>query len=148
MITLCFIGLSGITGAPVGAGEARTKIVAHSEVAAESDGCLDHAVKELGMSAKRQEARRAWTIGPQFLHSSVVTGGALELLIDRQPTGSKIVVTTSFPATSRSEVDEKEIESRVGAIASKMAQLCGVTRPVVRCEVTPASGPARACRLD
>lgn len=128
---------------PSSAQEARSTLEATSSVSSEQDGCLDHSVKELGMSAKKVESERRWKIGPQFLHPSVVQGGSLEVAMRKGKDESLILVTASWPGGLKAKELQAELADRVSSMARKMAQICGVTRPTVRCVSTaPGAGPS------
>lgn len=116
-----------------------------SQVPVEQDGCLDHAVKELGMSAKRAEPERRWVIGSQFLHASVAKGGTLGVKLEKGERSTQVRVTATWPGEKKPKQVQEEIESRLSSMAAKMAQICGVIRPEVKCEVKDASGKAAAC---
>jgi hypothetical protein len=120
-------------------------VQAQSLVPVDQDYCLDHAVKELGMSAKRVEGERRWVIGPQFLHSAVAKEGTLGVFIEKGATTSAVRVTATWPGAVKSKEVEEEIESRLVSMASKMAQNCGVTKPTVQCELKDAAGKASSC---
>jgi hypothetical protein len=123
----------------------RSRVVTSSEVTAEMDGCLDHSVRELGMSAKREGEARSWRIGPQFLHPTVAPEGTLQVRFEKAPTRTKIVVDATWPGALKADDVQREIESRLRAMAEKLAQVCGVTKPAVECVATPAGGAAKAC---
>jgi hypothetical protein len=127
------------------AAEPGTILETQSTVPVEQDGCLDHAVKELGMSAKRVEGERRWTIGPQFLHPSVVQGGTLGVRIEKGEKASTVRIIATWPGAPKAKDLQPELESRVTAMASKMAQVCGVTQPTVKCELKDAAGKATSC---
>jgi hypothetical protein len=121
-----------------------TTLEASTAVSRELDGCLDHAVKELGMSAKRVEKERRWTIGPQFLHPSLVPAGTLEVQMKPDERETLVVVTARWPGAPKDAPVQAELEDRVTAIASKLAQMCGVITPTVRCRLA-SGGSAGTC---
>jgi hypothetical protein len=129
----------------LGAEPPRTELLASTLLPLEADGCLDHAVKELGMSAKRLEKERRWKIGPQFIHPSIVEGGTVGVELKKGEHGTSVEVRVSWPGAPKADVEQSEVEERVSLVAGKMAQMCGVTQPEVRCELVPAGGAARAC---
>ena len=122
-----------------------TTLSASAEVTLEQDRCLDHTVKELGMSAKKVETERRWTIGPQYLHSAIVQGGTLGVRFDKGEKASVIRVTATWPGERKPADVQPEIEQRMVAMVTKMAQLCGVTQAAVTCTVTDPAGKAAAC---
>lgn len=134
-----------LSGLALASGEDRTKLETSSRVSAEMDGCLDHSVKELGMSAKPRPNERAWNIGPQFLHPSVVPDGTLGVEFIKAPDGTTVRVLATWPGSPKEEATQLELEERLRAMARKMAQLCGVTQPEVKCLRTPAKGQASPC---
>jgi len=117
------------------ADESPTRLEAVTAVPSASDTCLDHSVRELGMSAKRPDAARLWIIQPQFLHPAVVPHGTVQLRFEREADRSSVRVTATWPGGRKAEEEQREIESRVIAIATKLAQICGVIRPEVTCKV-------------
>ncbi len=131
------------TAAP---GDPATTLEATTPVSGELDRCLDHAVKELGMSAKQVEKERRWNIGPQFLHPSLVPAGTLEIQMRPGEQQTLVQVTARWPGGPKDRALQDEIESRVTAIASKLAQICGVMTPAVRCTLSAGVAPAAACR--
>jgi hypothetical protein len=129
----------------LGAEPPRTELLASTVVPLEADACLDHAVKELGMSAKRIEKQRRWKIGPQFIHPSVVEGGTVGVELKKGEHDTTIEVRVTWPGAPKAAVEQGEVEERVSLMAGKMAQMCGVTQPAVRCDLFPAGGAARPC---
>lgn len=134
-----------LTGLVHGSGEERTRVETSSRVSAEMDGCLDHSVKELGMSAKPRPNERAWNIGPQFLHPSIVPEGTLGVEFVKAEDGTTVRVLATWPGNPKEEATQLELEERLRAMARKMAQLCGVTQPEVKCLRTPAKGQPAVC---
>jgi hypothetical protein len=130
------------TAAP---GEQATTLEATTPVSGEHDRCLDHAVKELGMSARQVEKERRWSIGPQFLHPSIVPAGSLEVQMKPGEQQTVVQVTARWPGGPKDRAVQEEIESRVTAIASKLAQMCGVVAPAVRCTLGQAGTAPVAC---
>ncbi len=124
---------------------ARTELQTTSSVPADADSCLDHSVKELGMSAKRQPTDRVWKIGPQFLHPSIVPDGTVAVRFDKGATASTVRVTATWPGPPKAKDVQVELQSRLRSMAEKMTQLCGVIHPVVSCQLTPAQQQQRAC---
>lgn len=123
----------------------RVILEATVSVPVEHDSCLDHSVRELGMSAKRVEKQRRWHIGPQFLHPTVKEGGAVELEVKMGTTESVVVVRASWLGGAKEEKTQVEIESRFQAIAAKMAQMCGVIAPTVKCTRVIDGEPSQRC---
>jgi hypothetical protein len=124
----------------------RTTVQTLASVSAEFDSCLDHTVRELGMSAKDGPEPRTWIIGPQFLHPSIVPDGKLEVRIRKAEKESSVVVQASWPGGEKPKEIQAEIEERLKAMPFKMVQACGIPSPAVRCTVTPAGKKGRACR--
>lgn len=127
-------------------GEPRATLETTTVVPAEHDGCLDHAVRELGMSAKRQGKDRLWVIGPQFLHSAVARDGAMRLELLPGSGGTTVRLELSWPGGAKEPAVQAEMEQRAAAIPFKMGQVCGVVKPTVRCSFAPAGGAAAACK--
>lgn len=128
--------------APAPAG---TTLETTTQVPPEQDACLDHSIKELGMSAKKVDNERRWTIGPQFLHPSVVKGGTFGVKLEKGEKASLVRITATWPGAPKAKDVQVELQSRLTAMAAKMAQICGVTRPEVKCELKDLSGKTQAC---
>lgn len=122
-----------------------TTLSASAEVPVEQDRCLDHTVKELGMSAKKLETERRWTIGPQYLHSAIVKGGTLGLRLDKGEKVTVIRVTATWPGERKAADVQPEIEQRAVSMVTKMAQLCNVLHAAVTCTVSEPGGKTSAC---
>ncbi len=135
-----------LLGTGAGGDPAGTTLEATTPVSRELDACLDHAVKELGMSAKRVEKDRRWTIGPQFLHPSIVPAGTLAVEMKPGERDTTVQVTARWPGAAKERAVQSELEDRVTAIASKLAQMCGVTAPAVRCTLSNAGAAPAACK--
>ena len=129
-----------------GAEPPRTTLEATTLVDRANDRCLDHAVKELGMSARRVENERRWTIGPQFLHPSIVPEG--RLWIQMKPTESEtlVQVTAQWPGPAKEKAVQAELEDRITLVAGKLAQMCGVVTPAVRCTLSDGGAAPGACK--
>lgn len=134
-----------LSGLVLTSNEDHTRVETSSRVSAEMDGCLDHSIKELGMSAKPRPNERAWNIGPQFLHPSVVPDGTLGVEFVKAQDGTTVRVLATWPGSPKEDAIQLELEERLRAMAHKMAQLCGVTKPEVKCMRTPAKGSSRPC---
>lgn len=142
-LTLCVLAATWWVPSLAVAAEPQTQIAVRAPVPVDYDSCLDHAVKELGMSAKRIEQTRRWRIGPQFLHPSVVNGGSVTVEHVASTAKTTITVTAAWPGAPKEPVLQAELQERLTAMATKMAQLCGVTAPTLTCEVTaPQAAPA------
>jgi hypothetical protein len=129
-----------------GAEPARSTLEATTPVDRANDRCLDHAVKELGMSARRVENERRWTIGPQFLHPSIVPEGRLWVQMKPTERETLVQVTAQWPGPAKESAVQAELEDRITAIAGKLAQTCGVVKPAVRCTLSDAGAPPGACK--
>ena len=134
-----------LLGTAAGGAPAGTSLEASTTVSLELDPCLDHAVKELGMSAKRVEKERRWMIGPQFLHPSLVPAGTLEVEMKPGEGETLVQVTARWPGAAKDRPVQAELEDRITAIASKLAQMCGVITPTVRCRVGSPGGSTGPC---
>lgn len=134
-----------LLGTGAGGDPAGTTLEATTPVSRELDACLDHAVKELGMSAKRVEKERRWKIGPQFLHPSLVPAGTLEVEMRPGEKETVVQVTARWPGAAKEKLVQSELEDRITAIASKLAQMCGVVTPTVRCTLSSAGASPSAC---
>jgi len=135
-----------LLGTGAGGDPAGTTLQTSTPVSRELDGCLDHAVKELGMSARRGEKERRWTIGPQFLHPSIVPAGTLTVEMKPGERETLVQVTARWPGAAKEAPVEAELEDRMTAIASKLAQMCGIIAPVVQCNLSSAGAAPAACK--
>lgn len=124
--------------------EGRTRLETSTTMALEQDVCLDHTVKELGMSAKRKDKERRWSIGPQFLHPSLLPDGTVQVDVTRGEQSTVVSVTLTWAGGRKEKAIESEIEQRATAMVNKMAQMCGTTKPLVKCITTTGSDVA-AC---
>jgi hypothetical protein len=123
----------------------RSTVETTSSVGLENDRCLDHSIKELGMSAKREGELRSWKIGPQFLHPALVPQGGVQVRFEKAADKSTVRVLAGWPGALKAKDTQGDIEDRMRAIASKLAQICGIIHPVVTCSVTPAGGASAPC---
>ncbi|MFO0727814.1 MAG: hypothetical protein U1E65_28810 [Myxococcota bacterium] len=124
----------------------KSKAIARTSVPVEQDACLDHSVKELGMSAKRPGPERRWNIGPQFLHPSLVPGGTIVLRMEKGESTSSVEVTVEWPGAAKPGEAQAAIEERLIAIVEKIGQVCGVIHPQVDCQLSAAGAAARPCK--
>lgn len=123
-----------------------TAVTVSGAVPVDQSACLVHSVKELGMSAKRIEPERRWSIKPQFLHPSLVPDGQIEIELSSHAESTRATVTARWPGPQKEAAMQAEIEERLRAMIEKMTQLCGVTRAPLRCEVATTGTPSAACR--
>ena len=135
-----------LLGTGAGGDPAGTTLQTTTPVSRELDGCLDHAVKELGMSAKRVEKERRWTIGPQFLHPAIVPAGTLTVEMKPGERETLVQVTARWPGAAKEAPVQAELEDRMTAIASKLAQMCGIITPVVQCTLSNGGAAPAACK--
>ena len=142
-IVLLLVTDAGAAPAPA---PAQSTLEATTPVDRANDRCLDHAVKERGMSAKRVENERRWTIGPQFLHPAIVPEGKLSVEMKPTERETLVQVTARWPGPAKEKTVEAELEDRISAIAGKLAQMCGVVTPAVRCTLSDAGAPPAACK--
>lgn len=129
-----------------GADAPSTRLETSSTVPVDQDACLDHSVKELGMSAKRQGTDRVWNIASKFLHPTVAKDGTLMVRFEKGDKVSTIVVTATWAGGVKDKDVQPELEQRVASMARKMSQLCGVNQPDVACKLTPAGGAPVVCK--
>lgn len=147
-IMRAFILSLSLTGLAVGDNSAQSRVETTATVPADMDRCLDHTIKELGMSAKPKEGERAWNIAPKFLHPSIATDGSLSVRFEKLERESKIVVLATWAGAPKEKAIQDELEERLRAMAHKMAQLCGVTNPQVLCQRTPSGGKPSTCTVS
>lgn len=122
-----------------------TTLSTSAEVPAAMDSCLDHSVKELGMSAKKVDSERRWVIGPQYLHSAVAKDGTFGLRFDKGPAATAIRVTATWQGARKGADVQPELELRMIAVVTKIVQLCGVARAPVTCTVQEPEAAAAPC---
>ncbi len=140
--------LAGVALADAPAPAATTKVAAQTSVPLAQDGCLDHTVKELGMSAKKAEGpARHWDIAPRFLHGALAKDPAATLTVDleRSDKAALVIVRAGWAGAPKDKATQAELEERLRLMAAKMAQQCGVTKAEVTCTVAPAGGVAAPC---
>lgn len=131
-----------VTMAGTALADGRTRLEATTTMALEQDACLDHTVKELGMSAKRKDKERTWVIGPQFLHPSLLPDGTVQVDMIRSAQNTTVMVALSWAGARKEKAIESEIEQRAAAMVNKMAQMCGTTKPAIKCTTTTGSDTA------
>lgn len=141
MLRKLLILLSSLATPALAAEVDQTVVETTQSVAIELDSCLDHSVKELGMSAKRRQGERRWDIGPQFIHPSIAKVGAVEVVMDK----ALIRVSVRWPGAPKDAEVQRTIEERVGDMTRKMAQICGVTQAQPTCTVQAPGKPAAPC---
>lgn len=134
-----------LTQAAAAADAPATTLSASAEVPAAMDSCLDHSVKELGMSAKKVETERRWVIGPQYLHSAVVTGGTFGVRFDKGEKATAVKVTATWPGGRKDQDIQPELELRMVAVVTKIVQLCGSAQAKVTCTVQEPGAAAAPC---
>lgn len=122
-----------------------TTVVLAMTLPPSADRCLDHAVRELGMSAKRAGTERRWDILPRFVHPSVVEGGAFTLVLATRPEGAEVNLTLRWRGAPQPDAVAAEVHARLGAVMEKLAQICGVLRPTWTCTRTAGGAPPRTC---
>jgi hypothetical protein len=122
-----------------------TTLTVTAELPPSQDYCLDHSVKELGMSATKVEGERRWVIGPQFLHPSVVAGGAFGIRFDKGEKATALRVTATWPGGKKEPALQTELESRVVAMMTKTVQLCGSPKAAITCTVQAPGAAAEPC---
>ena len=98
------------------------------------------------MSAKRVENERRWTIGPQFLHPAIVPAGTLWIQMNATERETLVQVTARWPGPAKEKAVQAELEDRITAIAGKLAQICGVVTPAVRCTLSDAGAMPAVCK--
>ena len=97
------------------------------------------------MSARRVESERRWTIGPQFLHPSIVPEG--RLWIQMKPTERDAGAGDGPVAgPAKEKAVQAELEDRITLVAGKLAQMCGVVTPAVRCTLSDGGAAPGACK--
>ncbi len=134
------------SGGAASADEERTVLEVRSAVPLDHDGCLDHAVRELGMSAKRRGKERVWDIGPQFLHPSITPAGTIVVEVRKQEKQSDVLVTATWTGKRKEPGVERELEQRAAAMVTMMSRLCGASTPALACTVKEAgSGTPAPC---
>lgn len=128
------------------AGEKSTTITSKASVPVDQDKCLDHTVRELGMSAKQVTGERVWNIGPQFIHPSIVEGGKVVVRIEKGEAKSTVFVVATWPGGLKPTEVQAEIEQRLTSMTSMMSLACGAPPSSSVCSAQPADAPAAACK--
>jgi len=138
--TLGSVALAVVFSLPAAAAEPLTTLEATAAVPTAQDGCLDISVRELGMSAKRVDGERRWTIGPQYLHPSVKAGGTFGVRFEKGEQATVVRVTATWPGARKAAEVQGELEQRLTSVVSKLSQICGVVKADVACSVVDAAG--------
>ena len=125
-----------------------TSVSVQAPVPLAQDSCLDHTVKELGMSAKKADSpARHWDIAPKFLHGALAKDVAASVSVELEKTdkATLIHVRAAWSGAPKDKDVQLEIEERLRLMTTKMAQQCNVVRPELVCTTTPAGGVAAPC---
>lgn len=128
------------------ASEKTTTVESTAHVPVEHDGCLDHTVRELGMSAKQRPGERVWNIGPQFLHPSLLENGKVNVRIEKGEKVSTVYATATWPGGLKPDEAQAEIEQRLTSMTSMMSLACGAPPRSSVCNAQPSGSPAAACK--
>lgn len=120
-----------------------TSVEAKTTAPAEVQGCLEHAVVELGLSPKRKDLE--WTFGPEKLHPSIVPQGKFWLRLEKAGEKIEVRVTASWPGGVKPPAVQAELEQRLRSVAERVATVCGVSNPVAACQVRAGSAAPAAC---
>lgn len=112
-------------------------------VAPESDGCMDHAVTELGLSGKRTE--RTWVFSPSRLHPALVPDGSFTIVLVKGEKGTEARSTASWKGSLKAEPAQGEIEERLRNLTAKMGIACGAAPSAVQCQRKGTDGKATPC---
>lgn len=133
---------------PPAAAPPGTVLVTQASVPLAQDACLDHSVKELGMSAKRAEgSARHWDIAPKFLHGGLAKEASASFTLDFEKTdkASLVKIRAAWPGAPKAKEVQLELEERLRQMAAKIAQVCGVVRADVACTITAPGAAAAPC---
>lgn len=127
-----------------------TSVMVQVQMPLAQDACLDHTVKDLGMSAKKIEGpARHWDIAPKFLHGVLAkdVGAAVNVELEKTDKATLIHVHAVWSGAPKDKDVQLEIEERLRSMTVKMAQECNVVKPELACTTTPAGGAAAPCTL-
>jgi hypothetical protein len=118
-------------------------IVASTRLPAGQEACLDHAVKELGLGAKR--VGNAWQAKGELLHARIAA--ELNVILLLEPASGDLVFTlrTDWPGAPKAAELQSELESRHIAAVARAARICGIAQANVVCQRRPAGGEAVPC---
>ncbi len=118
-------------------------IVASTRLPAGQEACIDHAIKELSLGAKR--AGNAWQAKGELLHASIAA--ELNVILTLEPASGDLVFTlrTDWPGAPKAAELQSELESRHIAAVARAARICGIAQANVVCQRRPAGADPVAC---
>lgn len=97
------------------------------------DGCLDQSVKDLGVSAQRVPDARAWTVGPEKIHSALVGKGAATIAAQIAADTAEVTVEASWKG-ALAGAQRVELERRLKDMTARIGFFCGQMKTAVVCE--------------
>ena len=137
----------GTADVPPPAAEAKAiapgELLVSAQIPEPTDGCLAQAVKDLGLSAKRDGQQLRWTVKGKMLHSALSDAGGMTLTVTRAAPLSTFsaVVNWERPVPEQAGA---ELTVRLREIARKVGLFCGQLQTEVAC-VRRVAGVETGC---
>ncbi len=125
------------------AAASHSAIDASVKLSGELASCLDHAVIELGLGAKKQG--ESWRAKGALVHATLAT--ELNVLLRLEPADGMVVLRlhSDWPGAPKEAALQGELEARHIAAVTRAARICGVVHPEVTCRRAPAGAVAQPC---
>jgi len=120
-----------------------TAIDATVTLAGDQAACLEHAIVELSLGAKRQGD--AWQAKGALLHATIASELNVLLRLQRSTGDVKLLLHTDWPGAPREPALQAELEARHVTAMVRAGRICGVVNPMTSCTVTPAGGAPKPC---
>jgi len=120
-----------------------TSIIASTRLSADQEACLDHAVYELGLGAKKHG--RTWKAKGELLHATIAS--ELNVILTLEPASGDLVFTlrTDWPGAPKDAALQAELEARHVLAVGRAARICGIVQANVSCQRVPAGAAPIPC---
>lgn len=121
-----------------------TSIDASATFAPELAACLDHAVIELGLGAKKLEGG-VWRAKGALVHATLAAELNVLLRVEPVKAGLTLRLHSDWPGAPKEPALQAELEARHVAAITRAGRICGELHPAVTCRRTPAGAEAQSC---
>ena len=132
------------TPPPTEADQPPGELQVSASIAEPAEGCLPQAVKDLGLSAKRDGQQLRWKVAGKMLHAAIADGGGMIITAERAAPHSSFLAVArwehAIPGGARAE-----LEGRLEEMVRKVGLFCGQLQTEVRCVRRGPDGEVR-CR--